>query len=130
MVNMNHTEQEIIKKYVRKNKQDRILWELSTPRKRDAVFWNFSGTDIFNENCLHPIKYMQKEEMEKYLFKLSGTSEVYFIGESYIGYLPLNQATERASMGEICIIYCGKGIGYYQGEQEIGKPPRFLLMQK
>lgn len=127
---MNSTEQEIIKKYVRTNKQDRILWELSTPRKRNAVFWNFSGSDIFNENCLCPIEYMQKEEMEKYLLKLSGKENVYFIGESYIGYLSLNQAAELASKGEICIIYCGKGIGYYQGEQEIGKPPRFLLMQK
>ena len=51
----NYEEQEIIKKYVRKNNQDRILWELSTPRKRNVVFWNFSGSDVFNENCLHPI---------------------------------------------------------------------------
>ena len=125
---MNSREQEIIKKYIRKNKQDRILWELSVPRKRNSVFWNFAGSDIFNQNCLHPVNYMNKDEMEKYLFELSGNENVYFLGEDYIGELLLKEATERAEHGEICIIYCGNGIGYYQGEQEIGRPPRFLLI--
>ena len=123
-------EEEIVKKYIIKNKQNRIIWELNNPKKRNNVIWRFHRPDIFSEKCLYPVEYMDRSGMNKYLFELSGASEVYFIGESYIGYLSLNQATELASKGEICIIYCGKGIGYYQGEQEIGKPPRFLLMQK
>lgn len=59
-----------------------------------------------------------KEEMKNYLHKLSGAENVYFIGEDYIGEMLLEQAAERANEGEICIIYCGNGIGYYQGEQE------------
>ncbi len=49
------------------------------------------------------------------------------LGESYIGELSLKQAVEKALFGEICIIYCGNGVGYYQGEQDIGSSPRFLL---
>lgn len=55
---------------------------------------------------------------------------MYFIGEDYIGDLSLKEAVERASEGEICIIYCGEGIGYYQGEQEKGAPPRFMLLKE
>ena len=55
--------------------------------------------------------------MQTYLYNLSKKSNVYFIGEDYIGDLSLKEAVERASEGEICIIYCGEGIGYYQGEQ-------------
>lgn len=61
-----------------------------------------------------------KEAMKNYLHKLSGAENVYFIGEDYIGKMLLEQAAERANEGEICIIYCGNGIGYYQGEQEKG----------
>ena len=121
-------EEEIIRKYVKKDRQERIIWELNNPKKREEIVWRLHRPDIFIEKCLHPIEYMSKDVMRKRLFELSGVSEVYFIGEGYIGYLSLEQASERANTGEICIIYCGKGIGYYQGEQEIGKPPRFLLL--
>ena len=52
-----------------------------------------------------------KEAMKNYLHKLSGAENVYFIGEDYIGKMLLEQAAERANEGEICIIYCGNGIG-------------------
>lgn len=123
-------EQEIIKKYVDKNKQERILWELDNPKKRGNVFWKFAGSDIFKKDCLQPVEYMSSDEMERHLFKLSGVRDIYFIGEDYIGELSLKEAVKRAGTGEICIIYCGNGIGYYQGEQDSGKPPRFMLIQK
>lgn len=123
-------EEEIVKKYIKKNKQDRILWEFNNPKKRGNVIWRMNEPDIFKENCLQSVGYMTKETMEQCLYELSGVRKVYFIGEDYIGNLSIEQAVQRANEGEICIIYCGKGIGYYQGEQEFGKPPRFLLIQK
>lgn len=66
--------------------------------------------------------------MRDYIYILSREEFVYSIGKDYIGKMPLEQAAERANEGEICIIYCGNGIGYYQGEQEKGAPPRFLLL--
>lgn len=127
---INNIEEEIIKKYVIKNKQERILWELSNPKKREEVFWRFAGQGIFKESCLQPVEYMYSSDMENFLFQLSGTKIVYFIGEDYIGELSLKDATRKANTGEICIIYCGNGIGYYQGELNYGGPPRFLLLQK
>ena len=123
-------EQEIVKKFVRKNRQERIIWELSNVKKREDVVWrNFSGPNIFFEECLHPTEYMSDTYLEDYLFKLTGVSTVYYMGEDYIGNLSLKEATNRA-YGLTCIIYCGKGIGYYQGEQYIGKPPRFMLIDE
>jgi len=126
----NIIEQEIIKKFVNSNQQDRLLWELKNPKKRQEVFWKFAGTKFLKNNCMQPLEYMSEEEMEKYLLSFSNVKDIYFIGESYIGTLPLKEAVKKAGTGEICIIYCGNGIGYYQGEQECGKPPRFLLFQK
>lgn len=124
-------EVEVIKKYVVKSKQERILWELSNPEKRkDIIFKRFPGPNLFKSHCLQEVGYMSEIEMEKKLFQLSKTTEVYYIGERYIGSMSLKDAVRRTCAGEICIIYCGQGIGYYQGEQDYGSPPRFLLIQK
>ena len=121
-------EEELIKKYVIKEKQNRLLWELKNPKKRNTVILRFAGTNCFKTNCLHAITYMSGDVMKRHLLHLSNAKDVYFVGESYVGTLSLEQAVAKAQTGEICIIYCGKGIGYYQGEQENGKPPRFLLL--
>lgn len=64
---MNHeVETEIIKNYVVKNKQDRIIWELGSLQKRDEVMWRFHhNLDIFKKECLYPVEYMNPEEMEE-----------------------------------------------------------------
>lgn len=119
--------EEVIRNFVKKEKQDRLIWELNNPKKRESVIWHFSGPKIFKDTCLRPISYMDANEMTSFLFNLGNSRNVYFFGESYIGELSLSQAAAKASTGEICIIYLGSGVGYYQGEQEYGKPPRFML---
>ena len=123
-------EEEIIKLYVTESKQERILFELRNRKKRDSVFWRFAGPKQFKAECLQPIGYMSCEELEKLLLERGGVRGVYYIGTSYIGLLPVCQAVKNVHVGEICIVYCGNGFGYYQGEQEYGSPPRFLLVSK
>lgn len=123
-------EKEIVTYFINKQKQQRILFELNHPKKREDVFWRFVNTNIFQQNCLQPVAYMSPNELESILLHLSKRKDSYFIGESYIGHLTLKQAIEKANNGEICVIYCGNGVGYYQGEEECGTRPRFLLIKK
>ena len=87
----------------------------------------FTRPNIFKQTCLYPVGYMDENDMKRFLLKSGGESEVYYLGPDYIGYLPVEQAVEM-SIADICIIYCGNGIGYYQGEQEYGPPPRYKLL--
>lgn len=123
-------ETEIIKTYVKESKQKRLLWELDSPSQRASVIWKFAGSELFKRECLSPTKYMSADTMKQYFSKLTNNNQVYFIGEDYIGRLTLQQAIQRAQEGEICIIYCGNGNGYYQGEQSKGAPPRYLLSRR
>lgn len=122
-------EQEIIKKFVIPNKQERIIYELGNPKKRNNVFWKFAGPDIFKSDCMKAVEHMDADELEKYLFQLGGTKRVYYIGSGNVGEMILQDACKRVCEGAICVIYCGNGIGYYQGEQECGVSPRFLLLE-
>lgn len=124
------TEVEIVRKYVIESRQDRIIWELTKPEKRKHIMLRrFPGVALFKEDCLQEIKYLPPDELERKLFQLSKSRNTYFIGESHIGELTLREAVKRADMGDICIIYCGNGVGYYQGE-EYGPPPRYILLER
>jgi len=119
-------ENEIINNYVIKNKQARIIWELSTPKKREDVFWRFSGINIFKPNCLIrvndiPVDYLREKCLAQNNFK------VYVLSSHYIGEASLDNSIKRAQNGEICIIYIGKGVAYYQGEECGGYRPRYIL---
>ena len=128
---INGVELEIVKMYIVTNKPERLIWELSKPQKRQHIMIRrFASPEIFEKSWMRSVDYMSSEELKKCLSRLSRAKEVYFIGESYIGELSLDQATLRANAGELCIIYCGNGLGYYQGEQEYGKPPRYLLQRE
>lgn len=124
---LNPIEEEIVRSYVKENKQERLLWELNSPKKRRTVIWKFADPEIFKSNCLNSVAYMSAIQIEQRFSPILTNPNVYFIGEDYIGRLTLPQAARRAQEGEICVIYFGNGIGYYQGEQCTGKPPRFLL---
>ena len=120
---------EFIKRFVISNKKERLIWELESPKKRKDIFWRFSGSNIFKDECLQKTDYMPVDELEAELYQLSKTRVVYFIGASYVGELSLKEAVEKASCGEICVIYCGNGIGYYQGEEDRANTPRYFLIQ-
>lgn len=126
---MNKIEQEIIKKYVKKHRQKRLLWELGKDDKREEFVWtHFNGPYIFKKECLHNANRMSKKESDKYWQNFNKHANVYFMGESCIGEMAMNRALELAGTGQVCLIYCETGIAYYQGEQEIGSPPRFFLV--
>lgn len=127
---INSVELEIVKMYITKSKQERIIWELSNLKKRETIMiQRLVSPEVFEKSCMRLVEYMSPEKLKMYLFQLSRAKEVYYIGEDYIGQLSLDKATMKANTGEVCIIYCGNGIGYYQGEQECGKPPRYLLQR-
>lgn len=121
-------EEEIVKNYVIKDKQARIIWELSTPRKREDIFWRFAGTTLFMPNCLFAVNDVPVDYLHQKC--LTDNLRVYVIGSRSIGETSLEEAIKRAQNGEICIIYIGKGIGYYQGEACGGHRPRFILKRK
>lgn len=120
---------EFIKRFVISNKQERLIWELESPKKRKDLFWRFAGSNIFKTECLQEVDYMSTDELETKLYQLNKSKEVYFIGTSYVGEISLKEAVEKASSGEICVIYCGNGKGYYQGEEERANTPRYFLIQ-
>ena len=127
-MNINEVEHEIIRSFVAKNRQERLSWELANPKKREKFFWNFAGTQYFKQDCLQSIELLSYKELETAIFRFGKTRTVYYLGASCIGRIPLTQAVQYAAQGDICIIYCGNGRGYYQGEPYSGNKNKYLLI--
>lgn len=125
-------EKEIVDRFVIKPKRKRILWELNSSKKRNDAIWRFTTPHILRPECLKPIRFFDPKGLKNYLLKIKNKRIVYYLGHSFAGFVDIDQATEMSSNDLCCIIYCGDGIGYYQGEQYEGRgtgaaPPRFLL---
>ena len=59
-------EEEIIKKYVISNKQERIIWELNSSKKREGVMGRrFHRPYVFKEVCLRPIEDINEKDIKK-----------------------------------------------------------------
>ncbi len=128
-------EQEIISLLFPKNKRQRIRYELSKtdlndPNSFDDFHWkHLHHSEHFN------LKNLQVEETypsKKELRKLAGNESVYYMGLNYYGWISVEDAWEKAFEGDICLIYLGDGVAWYQGEQfsanSVGAAPeRYLL---
>lgn len=77
---------------------------------------------------LRPTDHVRAEAPEKILLRLGGSRTVYYLGSSYVGELPLKQAVAYADQCDICVIYCGNGVGYFQGRACDFAQPRYLLI--
>ncbi len=121
-------EKEMVYNFVIKEKRERILWEIASKRKRRGVIQErFHDERYFIKKILKPVDFLLAKDLENLLFRVGKTKNVYYFG-SFIEETTLEYAVNEAIHGDICIIYCGNGIGYYQGEEDI-KAPRYLLLK-
>lgn len=122
-----NVEKEMISSFFLKHRQERLLWELGNPKKRERFFWNLAGTGSLKPECLQPLTWRTPEELETLLFRMGKTRIVYYIGALFLGETSLHQAVQYAAQGDICILYCGSGRGYYQGEPNPRGTHRYAL---
>lgn len=123
-------EREIIKSFFLKNKQDRLIWELNNPRKRKRFVDRIAHPTYIDESCMKVSEMNSLEEVKHFLQNISGTNEIYMIGESYIGEITIDNAINYLRRNEICILYCGNGIGYYQPEENYGDFKKYILKKR
>ena len=128
---INNIELEIIETFIKRDRQERIIYELGNVKKRDTILIRrFAGPDVFKQDCLRPLDDLSPSKIWEYLFQIGNNRKVFFIGEERSEELTLEEAVTRAQAGEFCIIYYGNGRGFYQGEQEFGNTHRFMLLSE
>ncbi|MFQ3546103.1 hypothetical protein Q7A53_18635 [Halobacillus rhizosphaerae] len=129
-------EEVIVKAFFSKRIQQRVLFELLSPKKRmdamDRLCHNYLST-LQEEFMIEiPKPNSNPKEIEKLLKKQGSSNECYAISwnDSIDGkHLSLTSALEVAvGEGFPSIISCIPGkLAYFEAEQEYGSPPRFIL---
>ena len=120
-------ESEIVKLFVQKQYQKRLLYEINSKKEYDTMWHYFHTEQKLKKECLEKIYYMDEKNLEKYLFQLTGKKEVYYMGIDVRIRMSLREASYQMAHGAVAIVYCGNGIGYYQGEEELADTPRYIL---
>lgn len=131
-------EEEIIRFFFIKEKQDRVIWELSNPKKRRNCLWKIcdQGYSMLNPKCIRNIKFMDSDALESALVMRGANQPKYYIGEDWADILSdnisLKQAIENVLYGDWApgLLYFGNGIAYFEGLQHIGAPERCILVKR
>lgn len=123
-------EEEIVRCFIQKNRQDRIIWELQSKRKRDSVMWKLCDTHLFKREVLYPQRYLSPEDLAEKLETLGAQKTIYMIAfdEMYeLEDCSVLEGIER-QWDNPYLLYYGNGLGYFEGMQEDGAPERCILI--
>ncbi|OGO78121.1 MAG: hypothetical protein A2Y23_01570 [Clostridiales bacterium GWB2_37_7] len=126
----------IVKTFFNKRYQERIIYELSSEKKRkDAIRrlshnWNIILNSKYLKQIKEPcsdyttvLKILEKHGADDVCYSIS------FCEEIDAKFLHLPNAIEHAfGYGLPSLIICkGNNLAYFEAEQECGAPPRFIL---
>lgn len=132
-MDQNHEEQ-IIKSFIVKRLQDRVLFELSTKKYRDKLhsrLTNYFETTV-EKRYIRKIDFIKIPEIIQLLKREGAPSICYVLSydQEYDGkHYKLNDALEELIFnGMPYIISCIPGkLAYFKGEHEQGEPVRYLF---
>ncbi|WP_044639858.1 hypothetical protein [Risungbinella massiliensis] len=132
----NQYEEALVRSFFSKRSQSRILFELSSPKRRRDALWRLCHMyyENLNEKYMVPIDQpITYPEQILAVLKKNGADDLCYVmslntdidGE----YLPLNIALEETVFfGLASIVSCiPDKLAYFQAEQVQGPPPRFIL---
>lgn len=120
-------EKDFVKKFVKKELHERIIYELTSAKYRHKALQRFSSVDscILKPNCiaLKNTKVDLGDIAEKYINKL-----VYYMDEFDGGLLPINLAIRECKDNYMCtIIILDSNNALVKTEVEFGSPLKILL---
>jgi hypothetical protein len=134
---MNPAEEAFVNTFVRRDRRERALFELSSESKRgkflNRLCHEYAG--VFDARYLRPIP--EAEDCGS-VFKLlresgaAGTCHVISCNEAVDGRQLLLEEAIRATVGfgfPSVLICAPDSLAYFEAEQEKGAPPRFLLVK-
>jgi len=129
-------EKRIVKRFFAKRIQDRVIFELSSEKKRVEALNRLChdyGKTLLPEYMIEiSTPNSDYQEIATLLKKQGAPNECYVISwnEEIDGKkLSINEALKKVvGYGMPSIVSCVEGsLAYFEAEQEVGSPPRFLL---
>jgi len=126
-------EKEFIKTFIIKNRRDRFIWELSTPKKRESRLWDFHQLqEYLIPDMVFPVNYWREEIIIKKLLEIEPNPQyIYIIHKCVAGCTTLDelQQVKFVTTEDEFLIYFGNGLAYYQdGFEFYKKRQEFFLL--
>lgn len=122
-------EKEIVNRFIQKNTRDRVLFELSSPKKRSNRICSLDTK--FDDSCI--IDVSKSVNSYKVIWKIFEDYGAKSVDDCYLlscyenKVLPLEQALKENVFKGFFLIYWIKGkIAFWEGEQ-YSAPPRYIL---
>lgn len=124
--------EEMIEMFFEKKWRKRLKFKLIPKEKRVENYYDYHNGEYLDESCIkYCVNKSSIEDICNILLKEGGNKKCFFFSCSESGIYDMRKGIENAmDNGMGAIIYLGNGIGYFQGEQYIGSPERYILVNK
>lgn len=128
-------EKSIVKAFAAENKAERLMYELSSRKKRRECIWGMN-ISLFKSDCCEKIdpKSFSPQSAAEYLARFSAAEHCYVlsIDERLDGKILKTEEAinELIGYGPFLLSFDHGRLAYFEGETEKGAPERYLLIRK
>lgn len=103
---------------------------LQSKAKREDGWFRYNHGEFLDESCMkHQVNKLDRREIYKMLIEEGGNQKCFLISCSKSGIYDTWEGVDSVMDNGIGgMLYLGNGVGYFQGEQYIGSPERYILV--
>ncbi len=123
---------EMIDMFLEKKRRKRAKYDFGSEKRRKEAFVRYNSGKYLDESRIYQhVNQWGSDEVLNLIVKLGGESKCFWIVTGDNGICDAREGIERIfydGMGGMA--YFGNGIGFFEGEQCIGSPERYILVNK
>lgn len=122
--------EEMIDLFFVKKRRERMKYVFSSKEKRREAYFRYNSGDYIDKSFIkYQVNKLSMQDIYKMLIEEGGNKKCFMISCSESGLYNTEDALKRAmNNGLGAMLYLGNGVGYFQGEQYIGSPERYILV--
>lgn len=127
-------EQDIIKEMIEvlfiKKRRKRMEYLFLSKEKRNAAYFRYNGGDYIDKSIIkYRVNKLSMQDIYSTLIKEGGNKKCFMISCSESGlYSTMDALKSAINNGLGAMLYLGNGVGYFQGEQSVGSPEQYILV--
>ncbi len=124
--------EEMVDTLFAKKWRKRAKYDFGSRKRRETAFFRYNSGEYLDSAAIkYNVTKLSEEEIYSLIQKEGGEQKCFAIMCLKNGiYDSLEGINEVMKGGMGGIIYFGNGVGYFQGEQYIGPPDRYVLVKK
>lgn len=129
-MNQKEIAEEMIDMLFLKKWRKRLKYDLIEEKRRNEKYFRYHNGEYIDKSIIkYKVNTMDFDDIYAILIKEGAKDQCFWMADGDSGILSTKEGFNRSLSGGMgAMLYLGNGIGFFQGEQYIGSPERYILV--